>query len=121
MTPDILRSHSTTADTATPLPPVPEIGPETLKLSDREMSRLFEAGGAEFFSEAFEDIARCADAWWQYHHGTYCWLRITIQNTAEMLDERRPEFIVSDQNHARRREIRRAAKANPDTGETDDS
>ena len=118
MTPDILRGRSTPAGAATP---GPEIGPETLTLTDREMSRLFETGAAEFFSDAFEDIARYGDTWWQYHHGKYLWLRVTIQGTAEMLDERRPEFILSDQNHARRREIRRAAQANPDTGEADDS
>ena len=98
-----------------------EIGPEALTATDREMSRRFEAGDATFFSDAFEDIAHLAGAWWQYHKAARLWVRVTDPALATVLDERRPEFVESDRNHARRREIRRAARANPDTGERDES
>jgi hypothetical protein len=121
MMPKILRGQPA-SDSAVPaeLRP-PAIGPETLILTDREMSRLREAGEATFFSEAFEDIARLADLWWQYHHDTGRWARVTDSGVAAYLDARRPDFVESDQNHARKRELRRAAKANPATGERDDS
>jgi hypothetical protein len=100
---------------------VPAIEPDTLILTDREMSRQHEAGEATFFSEAFEDIAHLAGAWWQYHQDSRRWARATDPGLAAYLDKRRPDFVESDQNHARNRELRRAAKAHRATGERDDS
>jgi hypothetical protein len=121
MMPKILRGRSA-AESAIPAELlVTEIGPDTLILSDREMSRQHEAGEAAFFSEAFEDIAHLAGAWWQYHHDSRRWARVTDTGLGAYLDKRRPDFVESDQNHARKRELRRAAKANPATGERDDS
>ncbi|HTJ67923.1 MAG TPA: hypothetical protein VL551_10370 [Actinospica sp.] len=121
MKPKILRGRPATE----PARPVellrPAIGPDTLILTDREMSRLHGSGEATFFSEAFEDIARLADFWWQYHHDSRRWARVTDMRLAVYLDQRRPDFVESDQNHARKRELRRAARANPATGERDES
>lgn len=100
---------------------LPVIGPDTLILTDREMSRQHDAEEATFFSEAFEDIAQLAGAWWQYHSDSCRWAKVTDPGLAAYLDKRRPDFVESDQNHARKRELRRAAKANPATGERDDS
>jgi hypothetical protein len=100
---------------------VAAIRPDTLILTDREMSRQHEAGEATFFSEAFEDIAHLAGTWWQYHHDSRRWARVTDPGLATYLDDRRPDFVESDQNHARNRELRRAAKAHRATGERDDS
>lgn len=121
MMPKILRGRPATDSADTSPVQSAALGPEVLSLTDREMSRQFQAGEAVFFSQAFEDIARLAGAWWQYHHDKRVWARVTLPNLAAYLDERRQEFVESDQNHARRRELRRAAKANPDTGERDDS
>jgi hypothetical protein len=122
MMPKILRGRPTATEPSAPAELlVAVIGSDVLILTDREMSRQFEAGEATFFSDAFEDIARLADLWWQYHHDSRRWARVTDTQLAAYLDERRPDFVVSDQNHARRRELRRAAKANPATGERDDS
>jgi hypothetical protein len=121
MMPKILRGRPATEPNAPMAPLAEQIGPDVLTLNDREMSRQFEAGEATFFSEAFEDIAHLAGTWWQYHHDKHIWARVIVPSMAAVLDDRRPDFVQSDQNHARRREIRRAAKANPDTGERDDS
>ena len=121
MMPKILRGRPAT-EPATPTELlITAIGPDKLILTDREMSRQHAAGEATFFSEAFEDIARLADVWWQYHHDSRRWARVTDPGLAAYLDNRRPDFVESDQNHARTRELRRAAKANPATGERDDS
>lgn len=119
--PKILRGRPATGPAILAEPLVPVVGPDMLILIDREMSRLRESGGATFFSEAFEDIARLADLWWQYHHDSRRWAKVTDTRPAAYLDQRRSEFVESDQNHARNRELRRAAKANPATGERDDS
>lgn len=121
MMPKILRGRPATAPSAPAELVVSAVGPDILLLTDREMSRQFEAGEATFFSEAFEDIARLAGLWWQYHHDSRRWARVTDPQLSAYLDDRQPDFVVSDQNHARRRELRRAAKANPATGERDDS
>lgn len=121
MMPKILRGRPATEPAAPAELLVAPIGPDMLILTDREMSRQFEAGEATFFSDAFEDIARLAGLWWQYHHDSRRWARVTDPQLSTYLDERQPDFAVSDQNHARRRELRRAAKANPATGERDDS
>ena len=121
MMPKILRGRPA-AESVAASPVLPAaIGPGVLSLTDREMSRQFEAEEAVFFSDAFEDIARLAGSWWQYHHDKRVWARVTLTDRASYLDERRPECVQSDQNHARRRELRRADRANPDTGERDDS
>ena len=121
MMPKILRGRPA-SDSAVPAELLaPVIGPDTLVLTDREMSRLCTTGEATFFSEAFEDIARLADLWWQYHHDSRRWARVTDPGVVAYLDARRPDFVESDQNHARTRELRRAAKANPATGERGDS
>lgn len=121
MMPKILRGRPATEPTTPAELLVAAIGPDVLILTDREMSRQFEAGEATFFSDAFEDIAHLAGLWWQYHQDSRRWARVTDVKLAAYLDNRRPDFVVSDQNHARRRDLRRAAKANPDTGERDDS
>ena len=121
MMPKILRGRPATESAIPAELLVTGIGPDTLILSDREMSRQHEAGEAIFFSEAFEDIAHLAGAWWQYHHDSRRWARVTDTRLSAYLDERRPDFVESDQNHARKRELRRAAKANPATGERGDS
>lgn len=121
MMPKILRGRPATGPATSADPLAAAIGPATLILTDREMSRQHEAGEATFFSEAFEDIARLAGTWWQYHHDSRRWARVTDPGLAAYLDNRRPDFVESDQNHARNRELRRAAKANPATGERDDS
>lgn len=121
MMPKILRGRPATEPAAPAELVAPAIGPETLILTDREMSRQHEAGEATFFSEAFEDIAHLAGTWWQYHHASRRWARVTDTGLAAYLDQRRPDFVESDQNHARNRELRRAAKANPATGERDES
>lgn len=121
MMPKILRGRSASEPAVPTELLVEAIGPDVLILTDREMSRQFEADEAAFFSDAFEDIARLAGRWWQYHHDSRRWARVTDPELATYLDNRRPDFVVSDNNHARRRELRRAAKANPATGERDDS
>ncbi len=121
MMPKILRGRPANEPAAPAELLVASIGPDVLILTDREMSRQFEAGEATFFSDAFEDIARLAGLWWQYHHDSRRWAQVTDSELAAYLDDRRPDFVVSDKNHARRRELRRAARANPDTGERDDS
>jgi len=119
--PKILRGRPATEPAIPAELLVPAVGPDTLILTDREMSRLRESGEATFFSEAFEDIARLANVWWQYHHDSRRWAKVTDTRLAAYLDQRRPDFVESDQNHARDRELRRVAKANPATGERDDS
>jgi hypothetical protein len=125
MMPKILRGRPATEPAVEPAVPaellVPVVGPDTLILTDREMSRQHQTGEAAFFSEAFEDIAHLTGAWWQYHHDSRRWARVTDEGLGAYLDQRRPDFVESDQNHARNRELRRAAKANPATGERDES
>ena len=119
--PKILRGQPAPEPTIPAELLVPVVGPNTLMLTDREMSRQHEAGEATFFSEAFEDIAHLAGAWWQYHQDSRRWARVTDRRLAVYLEQRRPDFVESDENHARKRELRRAARANPATGERDDS
>jgi len=121
MMPKILRGRPTNEPAALAPPLTAQIGPDVLTLTDREMSRQFEAAEATFFAENVEDIAHLAGSWWQYYHDKRLWVRVIDPGTAAMIDDRRPGFVVSEQNHAKRREIRRAARANPDTGERDES
>lgn len=121
MMPKILRGRPAVEAAAPAELSVPAVGPDTLILTDREMSRRHETGEATFFSDSFEDIARLAELWWQYHHDSRRWAQVTDPQLSTYLDERQPDFVVSDKNHARRRELRRAAKSNPATGERDDS
>lgn len=121
MMPKILRGRPATEPAVPAELILPTIGADTLILTDREMSRQHQSGEATFFSEAFEDIAHLAGAWWQYHDDSRRWARVTDTGLAAYLDQRRPDFVESDQNHARNRELRRAARAHPATGERDES
>lgn len=121
MMPKILRGHPATEPVVPTELLVAAIGPDTLILTNREMSRQHGAGDATFFSEAFEDIAHLAGTWWQYHHDSRRWARVTDPDLSAYLDNRRPDFVESDQNRARIRELSRAATAHRATGERDES